>query len=543
MSPDGSRFAVTGTVEGERALYWRSADAESFRVVPGTRGARGATFSPDGDWIAYGTVDGALFKVSLSGGAPALLVPGGRVSQLVYFPHWGDDETIVFGNPTGSFRVPETGGALTPLSAPEPILFPHQLPGGWAVLGSRIGGGVVLLDLAADAMRELTPIGFNPKYVETGHVLYLDGSGGLWALPFDGANGEVLGDAVPILTGVSVIPFGRYDFPRYSVSRNGTLVCGAGGGSSGGGAEWPLVVVDLEGNEETLTLTPRNFGSVAWSPDGQSVVYQSTAEGDQEPDIYTYNVETGTTPRQLTFEGFNLRPVFSSDGTRVAFASQREWTDGFDLFVKTLGDDAPARSLTSLAGDEFPTQWPSDTLIVFEQGPNPSDLWMLDLSDPDGPRAAVYLPLEADLDAIVVSRDGTLAAYVSDESGSDEVYIRSFPEPGGRTLVSQGGGGFPMWSPDGNTVYYWTQSGPGGAPDTFMAARIRRDPTPVVLSRDSLFTGEYYRPGSDLHPDGDRLVVPQNGQAATDLEGVASGSERFLVVTNWFEELRERLGN
>ena len=523
--------------------HWRSADEESFRVVPGTRGARGATFSPDGDWIAYGTVDGALFKVSLSGGAPALLVRAGRVSQLVYLPNWGDDETIVFGNPTGAFRVPETGGELTPLSAPEPILFPHQLPGGWAVLGNRAGGGVVLLDLEADTMRELNPIGLKPKYVETGHILYLDGSGGLWALPFDGVNGDVLGDAVPILDGVSVIPVAAFRFPRYSVSRNGTLVYGAGGGVVGGGVERPLVVVDLEGNEETLTLTPRSFGEVSWSPDGQSVVYHSLAEGDQDPDIYTYNVETGTTPRQLTFEGINVRPVFSSDGTQVAFASQREWTDGFDLFVKTLGDDAPARSLISLAGDEFLTQWPSDTLIVFEQGPNPTDFWMLDLSDPDSPRAAVYLPLEADLDDIVVSRDGTLAAYVSDESGSDEVYIRSFPEPGERTLVSQGGGQHPFWSPDGNTVYYWTQPVPGGSEDTFMAARIRRDPTPTVLSRDSLFTGEYVHSASDLHPDGDRLVVPQLGQAATDLEGVASGSERFLVVTNWFEELRERLGN
>ncbi len=544
VSPDGSRFAVTGTVEGERALYWRSADEESFRVVPGTGGARGATFSPDGDWIAYGTVDGALLKVSLSGGAPALLVRAGRVSQLVYFPHWGDDETIVFGNPIGSFQVPETGGELTPLSAPEPILFPHQLPGGWAVLGSRVAGGVVLLDLQSDTMRELHPIGFKPKYVETGHILYLDGSGGLWALPFDGANGDVLGDAVPILDGVSVIPFGQYRFPRYSVSRNGTLTYAAGGGAGGGGAEWPLVVVDLEGNEETLTLSPRSFGEVAWSPDGRSVVYQSTAEGDQDPDIYTYNVETGTTPRQLTFEGINVRPVFSSDGTRVAFASQREWTDGFDLFVKTLGDDAPARSLISRPGDEYPTQWPSETLIVFEQGPNPSDLWMLDLSNPDSVRAEVYLPLEADLDDIVVSPDGALAAYASNESGSDEIYIRSFPEPGERTLVSQGGGQYPLWSPDGNTVYYWGLSEIPGAQDTFMAARIQRDPTPVVLTRDSLFTGEYYRPGSDLHPDGDRVVVPRTpDQAATDLEGVASGSERFLVVTNWFEELRGRVGN
>ena len=199
--------------------------------------------------------------------------------------------------------------------------------------------------------------------------------------------------------------------PFFSGRPGWTLAYGAGGGAGGESAGLQLLVVDLEGNEETLTLTPRDFASVNWSPDGESVVYQSTGEGDQDPDIYTYNVELGTTPRKLTFEGTNRRPVFSADGTHVAFASRREGTDGFDLFVKTLGDDASATSLITLAGDELSTQWPSDALIVFEQGPNPSDLWMLDLSDPDSPRAEVYLPLEADLDNIVVSRDGTLAAY------------------------------------------------------------------------------------------------------------------------------------
>ena len=113
----------------------------------------------------------------------------------------------------------------------------------------------------------------------------------------------------------------------------------------------------------------------------------------------------------------------------------------------------------------------------------------------------VYLESEEDaLTNIRVSRDGTLAAYTSNESGRSEVYIRSFPDPGAQTQVSQGGGQFPFWSPDGNTVHYWTIGASGQA--TFMAARIQRNPTPVVLSRDSLFTGNYLLRFSDLHPIG-----------------------------------------
>ena len=208
-------------------------------------------------------------------------------------------------------------------------------------------------------------------------------------------------------------------------------------------------------------------------------------------DLYTYNVTLGTTPRQLTFEGANQWGVFSPDGRRTAFSSGREGTDSYDLFSKNLDDDSPVRSLITLPGNQRPTQWLSDTLIVFESGtggPTNRDLWMLNLSDPDNPRAEAYLSSEAGLSSIKVSRDGTLAAYHSNESGVNEVYIRSFPNLGERTPASQGGGVAPSWSPDGNTVYYWRNESLGRY--TFMAARIQRQPTPVVLSRDSLFARE-----------------------------------------------------
>ena len=262
-----------------------------------------------------------------------------------------------------------------------------------------------------------------------------------------------------------------------------------------------------------------------------------------EGHIYTYNVALGTTPRQLTFEGVNRGPVFSPDGGRVAFDSNREGTDGRDLFVKNLDDDSPPRSIITLAANQFATQWPSDSLIVFERGQNNvRDLWMVNLSDPDSARAEAYLSSEADLERIVVSPDGALAAYRSNESGQDEIYIRSFPDPGERTIVSQGGGGIPFWSPDGNTLYY--ARGAGGGEGTFMAARLQRNPVPVVLSTDSLFTGPYNAPfpGSGLHPDGDRWIVRSNVGSADPDEGAAEPA-RLMLVTNFFEELRQRMGN
>ena len=292
-------------------------------------------------------------------------------------------------------------------------------------------------------------------------------------------------------------------------------------------------MVNLEGNEEALPLDPRAIGRVSWSPYGQSVVFSS------EGQVYTYNVALGTTPRQLTFEGQNSFPVFSPDGSRVAFASNREGTNGPDLFVKNLDDDSAPSSVATLEGAQLPTQWQSDTLILFElAGRGPSDLAMVDLSDPDSPSVDVYLSSEAALFDLLVSPDGSLAAYRSNESGVSEIYVRSFPEPGERTVVSQSGGEVPFWSPDGNTLYYARNDGAGRR--TFMAARLQRDPVPVVLSTDSLFTGTYRQPfsGSGLHPDGNRWIVSQNVGPA-DPEGGASEPQRLILVQNFFEELRQ----
>ena len=166
---------------------------------------------------------------------------------------------------------------------------------------------------------------------------------------------------------------------------------------------------------------------------------------------------------------------------------------------------------------------------------------MVNLSDPDSARAEAYLSAEADLRFIVVSPDGTLAAYTSNESGQYEIYIRSFPDPGERTVVSEGGGDVPFWSPDGNTLYYARRT--GGGEGTWMAARIQRQPVPLVLSTDSLFSGPYFPPfqGSGLHPDGDQWIVRSFGTVDAD-EGAAE-PQRLIMVTNFFEELRERVLN
>ena len=554
LAPDGSSMVLPiGSGAADRQLGLKMRGSTEITPIPGTEQALEVVYSPDAQWIAY-IVGADVLKRPLVGGAPVTLAEDANPSGVSALA-WLDDGSILYEAEDESAdvlrwiaRISEDGEPLGIVFAPEEQVVLARVRGlpdarGALVIGCP-GTGQCGTDNANLYVVDLDDLSWEVAleqvmrawYAPTGHVVYVRSDGAVFAQPFDPADLELTGSAIPLFDGVRVqgAPAGYADM---RLAADGTLLYVEGSSAVGAGGRQRFLVVDLEGNEEALVLAPRDIGLVGWSPDGQSVVYSS------EGHIYTYNVALGTTPRQLTFEGINNLAVFSPDGTRVAFNSQREGTNGFDLFVKNLDDDSPPRSIIRLDANQFLTQWPSDTLIVFERGrAGVRDLWMVDLSDPDSAKAVAYLSSEADLRRIVVSPDGTLAAYASNESGQNEIYIRSFPDAGERTVVSQGGGLVPFWSPDGNTLYYARAEATGEG--TVMAARIQRNPVPVVLSTDSLFTGPYNQPfsGSGLHPDGDRWILAEDVGTA-DRDGGAAEPERLIMVTNFFEELRERIGN
>jgi len=530
VSPDGDRFAVAGTVDGERAMYLRGADDERFRLVPETEGAREPSFSPDGLWLAYSS-GRALLRVSVSGGAPRPLVPAGDLRPRD--AHWGDAGSIVFSGPTGMYLVPETGGEVVALRTTG-FFSPSLLPGGRAIIGG-LAGDVVLLDLETDSVRTLVADAYQPELSETGHLLYSDDTGGLWAVAFDMTRLDVVGTAVPIFGGLSISTgFGSW-FARYSLSRNGTLVYGAGGGSGTTGGR-RMVVVSLDGDVVEPPLARADFGDFRWSPDGRFVAYASG--GDELAQVFTYDVSLGTTPRPLTSEGVNTAPIWSPDGTRIVFASARDGSEGVDLFVKDVNEDSPPEHLLRLSGYQAPLDWPSDDEIVFLTGG--PDLRVVNLSG-DSAVVREYLSSEDELRDMQVSPSGDLAAYDEFEEGGatpPNVFIRSYPDIGAREMVSTATGFRPRWSPDGRTIYYWTVAGPVRI---LMAAHVERGPPFVVTSTDSLLSGTYNPSDWDLHPAGDRFVITENlGLEEQTDENVAP--ERFLVVVNWFEELRAALG-
>jgi Tol biopolymer transport system component len=300
-----------------------------------------------------------------------------------------------------------------------------------------------------------------------------------------------------------------------------------------GGAQQTLtLIVDPRGQADTLRLPPENRRVTRFSPDGRRIAYEQTAEGGRH-DLYTFDLITGAS-QQLTFEGDNDDPVWSPDGSRILFTSSRPGSDGDDIMIKPADNSAPEAYVFTRPANQWAVAWPRDDQIVFVSNESGNaDLYTYSLTDSGSARPYLEAPWnETDL---ALSPDGALAAVETAEVPPTGIWLRDFPEPIGKWRVSFGGGRDPRWSPDGRTLYYlWGL----GAADSIFAVTVDRSAGVTVRDRRLVWAGDLVR--WDLHPDGERVLVvqPQGGAEETDV-----ATDRYLVVLNWFEELKQRMGN
>jgi serine/threonine-protein kinase len=520
VSPDGDAFVVLGVLDGEQQLYIRRADDTDFRAIPGTEGGRRPTFSPDGAWLAFES-DGEVKKVSLAGG-PTLPVAEGRGA------HWGTQETIVFAGEGGIYRVSSAGGEptlLVPDSSANGVRWPHLLPDESGLLftrGSAAGWSVWIHDFATGESRELIPEGASARHVPTGHIVYGHPDGSGFAVPFDLESLEIRGTPVPILPSLTVFSGGA---TQLGFSRNGTLIY-ADRGVAAIEASRPLVWVDLDGTESEIPLDMPGAQVPRISPDGRRIAYLS------EGHVWIYDVVTGSNT-QLTADGTgNEDPIWSADGQWIYFTSEREGTDDEDGFRKASDFSSDAERLYTAPGENEITSASPDGqwLVVREDsGVRGADLRLA----PTEPGGELRDYLRADWNELegTVSPDGRWMAYTSTEFGSAEVFVRAFPDPGEKWRISQGGGWDPVWDPTGSALYFVTPNGltkaTVQAAETFMVNAVRRlFPWP--------YDGANINTGYDIHPDGQRFLARRSTGE--------TGFGNVYVVTNWFDELRARMG-
>jgi serine/threonine protein kinase len=545
FSPDGNTLVFRGFSSKAPGtgtqLYRRALDQAEAVPIPGTDGAGGPFFSPDGKWVGF-WADGKLKKVSMSGGPAANICD---VSLEPWGVTWGSAGIIVFAD-EGLKRVSATGG--TPQTLIQRVrggIFvsaPDFLPDGKTLLltvrtSYRWEEAQIVALRPGGERRVLFNRGAGAHYVPTGHLVYML-NGALMAVPFDANRLETTGTAVPLLDGVmqSVNMPGsdlESGMGQFAVSRSGHLVYGTGGIYPA--RQTALVRVDRKGTVTDLNLPKGRDLGLRLSPDGQRLVVDRRYETSNLRDLWAYDLVRGTVVR-LTNAPQSEWPIWSLDGKRIIFSGAIEH---LGLSIRSImADGHGAIETIAAGGGAIPGSLSPDGkwlayLTVVRDG-----IWVRPLSGQGEPKR--FLESKFAVQDAEFSPDGRWLAYSSTESGTLEVYVQAFPGPGEKQRISTNGGLNPAWAPNGSELFYLECPRPGfrasmscsmmavditsggafkaGAPRTLFAG-----PSPSGLTRSY-----------DVYPDGQHFIMAKYDELPDQRV------TRLNLVLNWFEELKRR---
>jgi Tol biopolymer transport system component len=376
-------------------------------------------------------------------------------------------------------------------------------------MASLDGGAVTPLDLK----------GVRPLRVLDGTLIYVQADGAVMAVPLDAARKRLTGKPVPVLDPVPVDPALNGNSAVF-VSNGGALVTGMQSGLA------TLTWVGRDGVPHPIGRERRNYTDPRLSPDGRRIaVIQSDGP---KSDVWVYDLDTETLSR-LTTVGSVTSAAWSGDGTRVIYSMVGTGSKG-SVWTEMVGGASSSERLVEVAGLLPLVDVARDGHSLLLQVSSGSG-WDIDRVVLDS--APVLQPFAKGAPQALTPRfspDGHWAAMVSDESGSFEVYVRSYPEGNVKLQVSVGGGIGPVWSADGTRLYYVSGT-------AIMEARLATSPGMRIVSRDTAFRnirnggGNFAEGSYDVSRDGSRIVIPY----------AASTAYPLVIVPNWLTELRQRL--
>ena len=525
ISEDGSRVAYAS----DNRLSIRRLGHEEAVAVEVV--ATNPFFSPDGEWVGFfsrGVGGTALKKVPVLGGTPLPIVtisgrPGGAT--------WGSDGTVVFATSEGLYQVSENGGEPRRLVKPDlqkerGYIWPQFMPDGQSVLFTAMpedsidGAQIAVLNLKSLETSVILKGGTAARYASTGHLVYTSGET-LRAIAFDPETQRTRGDPVS-LPDIRIATTPDNGAAEFAISETGTLVFITP--NVPGQLLRTLSWVDRQGNEEPLPLAPGRYADPRISPDGTRVALDIIGANR---DVWIWNLQRRILTKLTSGSTEDLVPVWSLDGRRVFFASDR--SGNFDVYSQAA-DGATMERLEFVGpGSQIPTAFtPDGTRLLVTQ--DAADVRMLDLTQPDRLEPLLHGEFRAVL--AVVSPDGNWIAYESDESGDQfDIFLRPFPNVSGRReKVSIDGGRYPVWGPKGGGELFYVDLNGG-----MMAASVQVSPSLSLGRVTKLFDWE--RPNSDV--SGRRYdLSPADGRFLMLKSATARGTINISVALNWAEELK-----
>jgi serine/threonine protein kinase/Tol biopolymer transport system component len=519
LSPDGRHLVFAASdATGRSLLYLRPLDASEARALPGTEGASYPFWSPDSRFVAF-IASGKLKKIDIAGGPPQNLCDALRDRGGT----WNRDGVILFAPDYNGplYRISASGGSPAPFTtldaSREETLhrWPYFLPDGehffYVVRSSNPEHtGIYLGSLASGERRKLVSAFSSVAYVPP-HLLYVRGTT-LMAQPFDSSRLELSGEPSPVVERVG--SFEGIGKASFSVSENGVLAHNARAMEDA-----RSVWFDRVGNQ---------LGAVAAPPESLSLDERKLAISrfDSQTgasDIWVVDLSRATTSRLTSNPAHEINPIWSPDGTRIVFSSNRLAGGGIDLFLKaTAGGEEEL--LLRTGATNIATDWSVDGRFILYQALDARtkpDIWALPLEGRREPVALVQSPF-SETDGRL-SPDGRWLAYASDESGQPEIYVRPFLRPGESQLISRSGGRRPMWrGMDGRELFYVSPE------RRVMSASVESDSATFQASVPrQLFDELVFEDSYAVSRDGQRFLVntvPPNASAP------------IQVVVNWKPE-------
>lgn len=448
---------------------------------------------------------------------------------------WNRDGVIVFSSNGLLFRVSAAGGVpvqITQLDQSRQEIshrHPFFLPDGKhflyvAVSSKTENSGIYVGSLDSKERKFVLQSDIKAQFAPPGRLLFLR-ENALLAQQFDPKRLELRGEPVRITEHVGFNP--NNSAAGFSVSDNGALLLrlnDQGGSGVTGFLRW----FDRGGREIQADVSPQGRNAVI-SPDLQHVAL--TKPDGRGADVWILDLMRGTTSRFTFDPAIDDAPVWSPDGSRIAFQSNRSGV--FDLYQKSASGVGQEELLLKSDHPKTPVDWSSDGRFLLYRDDDPktkADLWALPLTGEKKPVPVVQSPFDDYQGRF--SPDGRFIAYVSNESGRYQVYVQGFPNATGRWQISTNSGLHPRWRRDGKELYF--MSGNAGAADV-MAADIAISSDGAVKAGvpHKLFPAAPVnvltdRNTWDVTPDGQRflinsLVGSQNSNGGTPL----------TVILNW----------
>jgi eukaryotic-like serine/threonine-protein kinase len=547
LSPDGALLVFAARGNGKAQLQVRRLDQLTATPLNGTEEASTPFFSPDAQWVAF-FADAKLKKVPVTGGVVVTLAdaPDPRGGW------WAEDGTIVFAphNRMGLMRVSSVGGPALPVTTLTDgeitHRYPQVLPGSKAVLYTAsteviIGTGstLVVQPLPSGERTIVQRGGYFGRYVASGHIVYMHDDT-LFAMPFDLRRSKVTGPAASTLDRI------KSDVSRGSaqlgLSQTGAMAYIPGRNTFDAR---PIAWVDRTGTLAALRAEPADWYDAEFSPDGRRIAMAIRGAGQN--DIWVHDWSRGTLTRVTSETTNEESPVWTPDGAGLVYRSFRSSTDphGNTIFWKRSDGTGDAQVLVHSEAALKPGSWhPNKRLLAYvaTMAGTGDDVMILPVEGDEigGWKAgtpAAFVSSAARERAPTFSPDGRWLSYTSNESGQDEVYVRPFPGPGARVMVSSTGGHTSSWSRARPEMVFtapaldYTQ--------VLMVARYRVENDSFLVDKPRLWAerGATVRTllGSRmyaLHPDGRRVAIAPPSDEET-------GARTHLTfVLNVFDELR-----